>query len=101
MGQINTNLISNLLSERSNFILIGLTGRTGSGCTTTANLLEGDGKTLQFPIHHEVNYQDQPYFSKMDAKRYEIVRKYAVKNNENFKVIKISESKRQIRKLEE
>lgn len=43
----DVNLISNLLSERSNFILIGLTGRTGSGCTTTAELLKsGD---LQYP----------------------------------------------------
>ncbi|MEZ2757490.1 hypothetical protein ACBQ54_07170 [Providencia vermicola] len=51
----NINLISNLLSERSNFILIGLTGRTGSGCTTTANLLKKE--KLNFPSSDEVNYQ--------------------------------------------
>jgi len=87
----NTNLISNLLGERSNFILIGLTGRTGSGCTTTANLLTGDSGELQFPTASEVNYKIQPYFTGMDTKRYEIVRKYAIKNNDPFKVIKISE----------
>lgn len=91
MDNIDTNLISNLLSERSNFILIGLTGRTGSGCTTTANLLTGNSGELQFPTASEVNYKTQPYFSGMDAKRYEIVRKYAIQNNDNFKVIKISE----------
>lgn len=85
----NTNLISNLLGERSNFILIGLTGRTGSGCTTTANLLSGG--QLQFPTVSEVNYKTQPYFTGMDSKRYEIVRKYAIENNDPFKVIKISE----------
>jgi deoxycytidylate deaminase len=85
----NTNLISNLLGERSNFILIGLTGRTGSGCTTTANLLSGG--ELQFPTVSEVNYKTQPYFTGMDSKRYEIVRKYAIENNDPFKVIKISE----------
>lgn len=85
----NTNLISNLLGERSNFILIGLTGRTGSGCTTTADLLSGG--QLQFPASSEVNYKTQPYFSSMDSKRYEIVRKYATENNDPFSVIKISE----------
>lgn len=32
--------ISELFLENSQFILVGLTGRTGSGCTTTANILE-------------------------------------------------------------
>ena len=86
---INTDLISNLLGERSNFILIGLTGRTGSGCSTTANLLSGD--KLKFPASNEVNYKTEPYFSGMDIKRYEIVKKYAEENNDLFKVIKISE----------
>ena len=54
------DLISNLLSERSNFILLGLTGRTGSGCTTTANLLKGESGVLQFPNASEVNYKSKP-----------------------------------------
>ncbi|WP_434931203.1 anti-phage dCTP deaminase [Shewanella sp. HL-SH5] len=84
----NTNLISNLLGERSNFILIGLTGRTGSGCTTTSKLLS---KELQLPYENEVNYKNEKYFNGMDTKRYGIVRNYAVKHNEPFKIIKVSE----------
>ena len=84
----NTNLISNLLGERSNFILIGLTGRTGSGCTTTSKLLS---KELQLPYENEVNYKNEKYFNGMDTKRYGIVRNYAVKHNDPFKIIKVSE----------
>ena len=82
------NLISSLLGERNSFVLIGLTGRTGSGCTTTADLLK---KELQIPLVDEVNYKGDKYFKNMDRKRYGIVREYAVKNNDAFKVIKVSE----------
>ncbi|WP_203559634.1 hypothetical protein, partial [Klebsiella quasipneumoniae] len=39
--------ISELFLENNQFILVGLTGRTGSGCTTTANILES--KNVSFP----------------------------------------------------
>ena len=32
--------ISNIYAEREKFIIIGLTGRTGSGCTTVSEILE-------------------------------------------------------------
>lgn len=82
------SLISSLLGERNSFVLIGLTGRTGSGCTTTADLLK---KELQIPLVDEVNYKGDKYFKNMDRKRYGIVREYAVNNNDAFKVIKVSE----------
>lgn len=84
----NNSLISSLLGERNNFILIGLTGRTGSGCTTTAKLLN---KPLEIPNENEVNYGRKSYFSEMDKKRFSIIRKYALKNNKSFKIIKVSE----------
>lgn len=34
--------VSELFLENGQFILVGLTGRTGSGCTTTANILENE-----------------------------------------------------------
>ena len=38
----NNAMISSLFHERSKFIVLGLTGRTGSGCTTAANILENE-----------------------------------------------------------
>ena len=38
--------IKSLYSQRDKFILIGLTGRTGSGCTTVANILSKDNIKL-------------------------------------------------------
>ena len=32
--------IENIYGEREKFIIIGLTGRTGSGCTTVSNILK-------------------------------------------------------------
>ncbi len=41
--------VEKLFAERKDFIVIGLTGRTGSGCTTVANLLTKSFKELQPP----------------------------------------------------
>lgn len=34
------NSVNNVYKERANNIIIGLTGRTGSGCSTAAKILE-------------------------------------------------------------
>ena len=83
------DLISNLLSERSNFILLGLTGRTGSGCSTTARLLSDE--ILKAPLNDEVNYNNKPYFSGLDTRRYDVIQKYSQKHITSFKTIKISD----------
>ncbi|MDO6671574.1 anti-phage dCTP deaminase [Cobetia amphilecti] len=85
----NKKLESTLLSERSQFILIGLTGRTGSGCTTTASLLSDND--LKFPKASEVSFGENAYFSSMDAKRYNVVSSYADKHSNAFRVIKLSD----------
>lgn len=43
------NAICKIFEERKNFIIIGLTGRTGCGCSTVANFLCKDFKSLQPP----------------------------------------------------
>lgn len=42
--------VEKLFAERKDFIIIGLTGRTGCGCTTVANLLCKEFVDLQPPI---------------------------------------------------
>lgn len=90
----HNEIISNLLNERSNFIIIGLTGRTGSGCTTAANFLKDIDSHI--PEVDEVTFKDsergsnEAFFNGLNKNRYELVRNYAVNNNTPFKVIKIS-----------
>ncbi len=77
--------ISELFLENSQFILVGLTGRTGSGCTTTANILEE--KKPNFP---EVNNLSG-FYSGLDVNRYEIAKKFTEKNWDSFYSIKVSD----------
>lgn len=86
---MNNQLISKLFMAREQFILIGLTGRTGSGCTTAANILESASPT--FPEAKYVQYNSMKYFEDLDIKRYEILRKYTQANWCPFVSIKVSD----------
>ncbi|MFQ1692436.1 anti-phage dCTP deaminase [Aeromonas veronii] len=77
--------ISQLFLENSQFILVGLTGRTGSGCTTTANILEC--KEPNFPEPEHLN----GFYKGLDINRYKIVKKYAEQHWNNFYSIKVSD----------
>ncbi|GHT58115.1 hypothetical protein AGMMS50239_01980 [Bacteroidia bacterium] len=49
--QNSIDIISQIYNLRQNFIVIGLTGRTGSGCTTVATLCKNkDFGKLHSPI---------------------------------------------------
>lgn len=86
--QENT-LISDLLSERNNFIIIGLTGRTGSGCSTASKLLTE--KQLTFPLENQVNIGNESFFQGLDKERYKLVKDYIENNHYPFTLIKVSE----------
>ncbi|QPK62906.1 deoxycytidylate deaminase [Methylomonas sp. LL1] len=85
----NNKLISKLFLAREQFILIGLTGRTGSGCTTAANILEN--ASPEFPESSFIRYKSENYFKNLDSKRYEILRNYATANWNSFFSIKVSD----------
>ncbi|MBQ0207017.1 anti-phage dCTP deaminase [Citrobacter portucalensis] len=81
----NKKFVSELFLENGQFILVGLTGRTGSGCTTTANILE-DEKTI-FPDVSKL----QGFYKGLDVHRYNIVKNFTEKHWENFYSIKVSD----------
>jgi deoxycytidylate deaminase len=85
----NNAMISSLFHERSKFIVIGLTGRTGSGCTTAANILEGENAS--FPQVEDVKYGNEPFFSNLDSRRYKIASNYIKENYNPFISIKVSD----------
>ena len=86
---MNNKLISKLFLERSRFVLIGLTGRTGSGCTTAANILET--KSPAFPLYEDAIYEGSNFYNGLSKQRYNIVKKYAEDNWEQFYSIKVSD----------
>ena len=70
-----------LFSERKDFIIIGLTGRTGSGCTTVAKLLSQTFEELSPP---NPKYND---FNNNEERKYQIVYNFAKQQWKNFKII--------------
>ncbi|WP_338354497.1 anti-phage dCTP deaminase [uncultured Marinobacter sp.] len=80
--------VSQLFEGRNNFAVIGLTGRTGSGCTTAANILESEPT---FPTHHDARSGGEPLYSGLSTKRYNIVKNFASKNWDRFFSIKVSD----------
>jgi len=85
----NEKMISQLFSLRDKFVIIGLTGRTGSGCTTAASILED--KDANFPSPNDVNYKGKCFFSEMDSARYNLLVKYAKQTHSKFYNIKVSD----------
>lgn len=77
--------ISELFLENNQFIIIGLTGRTGSGCTTAANILES--KKISLPELNGLN----GFYNGLDEIRYSIVKTFAEEHWENFFSIKVSD----------
>lgn len=50
MSKYTKNSIEKLYGSDDDFILIGVTGRTGSGCSTVANILNSEEKDLKHSL---------------------------------------------------
>ena len=79
--------IKNIYFEREKLVIIGLTGRTGSGCTTVASILNQKNfnqLSLKDPKTHD--------FNNADERKYNIVHKYMshCKRWKPFTIIEVS-----------
>lgn len=68
--------VQSAFAQRHSLIIIGLTGRTGSGCSTTANILETDSfDSLHLKDPKSFDFQSR------DERKYEVVYKYMQAEN--------------------
>ena len=77
--------VTTIYNERSKFIVIGLTGRTGSGCSEAANIMTSenfDKLNLRIPKNQD--------FKSKDERKYRIIYNYAKNNWEKFYVLSMS-----------
>ncbi len=77
--------IDQVYDNREKFILIGLTGRTGSGCSTTAFILSSEIAAVKLPKPNQC--LDDPN----EDRKYGIIYKYAMNNWKQFNWIKIKD----------
>jgi len=71
-----SNALERVYVESSEFIILGLTGRTGSGCSTAAKILSEDD--IHLPESSKI------YSSENDSRKYKIVRNYIKENWKPF-----------------
>lgn len=73
--------LDNLFIEKSNFIVIGLTGRTGSGCSTSASILASEH--LDLPETSESHYLGN------ERRKFKIIKKYLQQHRRPFSWIQL------------
>lgn len=75
--------VDQVYMNRSQFVIIGLTGRTGSGCTASSSILEKSFKEIKAP---KPSYDDDN-----DERKYKIIYNYSEHRWESFLVIHIKD----------
>lgn len=74
-----------LFDERKKFLIIGITGRTGSGCSTTAQLMTRDWVALNPPKPQSGTFHSN------EERKYRILYDFAKRNWLPFKCIRIKD----------
>lgn len=75
--------IKELFHQRDQFIVIGLTGRTGSGCSAAADILASDASSINLP-------SPACPMKSNEQRKYGIIYEWAKSNWSRFKVISVS-----------
>lgn len=81
------NVVDKLYELRNSFIILGLTGKTGSGCSTVAKFLTSESFANANPEKPISN----PEGLTNDERKYKIVYEFAKKNWKSFVLIKASD----------
>lgn len=76
--------LKNHFERSSSFLVLGLTGRTGSGCTSSSNLLQSTFEGLNLD---RVSYPSKT----AEDRKYRIVREFAEKNWNQFHQISVTQ----------
>ena len=76
-----SDALNRLYQEKSQFIVLGLTGKTGSGCSRAAQLLKSTSPN--FPESSKI------YDSNNDKRKYRIIHKFITNNWKPFTVIQV------------
>lgn len=79
------NAMDKIYGEKDDFILIGLTGRTGSGCTTAANIL----KSKKGKINHNLSNELTLNIITNQQRKEKIIKKFIENKWESFYVISV------------
>ncbi len=77
-----SSAIATAFDHVGNFILLGLTGRTGSGCSTAANILHNK-ETF-------INHESKIYKAINDRRKLKIIERYTKENWEPFYCIQVT-----------
>ena len=85
---MSERIVKDIFDLRSKFVIIGLTGKTGSGCSTVANILE---KQKLEDIVPPAGYVNHDGLASNDQRKYNIVRHFLESNWHSFKTIKVSD----------
>lgn len=83
MGENISKATEKLFSERKDFIIIGLTGRTGSGCSIVAKLLGNSFEELCLPKAKESDFHND------EERKDKVVYEYVKSNWSKFKLIEM------------
>ena len=87
MEKEDNSIISNIYHLRENFAIIGLTGRTGAGCSTIAKLFAN----LDFKKLHAPEPSEEHEGISNDERQYKIIYNFAKENWKPFTVITASD----------
>lgn len=76
--------IKKIFEARENFVILGVTGRTGSGCSSLSNILSKEIEQINFP-------EPELELDSSNKRRYRIAYNYVLKNWQTFYWIKVKD----------